>query len=149
LLQLLLTAHVRRVVLDSKSTVIDLGQRQRLFTGSARVGLTLTQRTCTHPGCDIPADQCQGDHAVPHSQGGPTDQANGSLVCGSHNRFKHRNKWRTRRADNGRPYNIRADGTMVLFVGESPPTFDTLEHDEQRQRGLAYLTQLRATWQAA
>ena len=149
LLQLLLTAHVRRVVLDSKSTVIDLGHRQRLFTGSSRVALTLTQRTCTHLGCDLPADHCQGDHAVPHTQGGPTNQANGALACGTHNRFKHRNGWRTRRADNGRPYNIRADGTIVLFVGESPPTFEHADADEQRQRGLAHLTQLRATWQAA
>jgi hypothetical protein len=149
LLQLLLTAHVRRVVLDSKSTVIDLGRRQRLFTGSSRIALGLTQRTCTHPGCDLPADQCQGDHNNPHSQGGPTDQANGALTCGTHNRFKHRNGWRTRRADNGRLYNIRADGTLVLFIGETPPTFEHADADEQRQRGLTHLNQLRATWQAA
>jgi hypothetical protein len=149
LLQLLLTAHVRRVVLDSKSTVIDLGRRQRLFTGSSRIALGLTQRTCTHPGCDLPADQCQADHATPHTEGGPTDQANGALTCGTHNRFKYRNGWRTRRADNGRPYNIRPDGTLVLFVGEPPPTFERADADEQRQRGLQHLNQLRANWQAA
>jgi hypothetical protein len=149
LLQLLLTAHVRRVVLDSKSTVIDLGERRRLFTGSARVGLTLTQRTCAHPGCNLPADTCQGDHATPHSAGGPTDQANGQLMCGSHNRFKHRNGWRTRRADNGQIISFRDDGTMVLHLGQAPPTFAAADAEDSRRAGLDYLANLRTSWQAA
>ncbi len=149
LLQLLLTAHVRRVVLDAKSTVIDLGERQRLFTGSARVALTLTQRTCGHAGCDIPADQCQGDHNDPHSAGGPTDQTNGQLICGSHNRFKHRSGWRTRRADNGQIVNFRADGTMVLHVGQPPPPFEHADAEARRRRAIEDLQNLRRSWQAA
>lgn len=147
LLQLLLDAHVRRVVLDSRGTVIDLGQRSRVFTGAARIALELGQRVCSHPGCDVDADCSQADHMRSHSDGGPTDQANGSLACGSHNRFKYRSRWRTRRADNGRIYSIRADGTLVLAVGQPPPTF---EHDELAERvraGSEFLERRRAQLQ--
>jgi hypothetical protein len=143
LIQALLTAQVRRVVLDARSTVIDLSERKRLFTGNARIAATLLERYCHHTGCEVPADNSQIDHNQSHSQGGPTDQHNAGPMCGPHNRFKYRNGWRTRRADNGRVYNIRSDGTLVLFVGERQPEF-TIEDDHDRQRaGLAYLETIR------
>ena len=91
----------------------------------------------------------QGDHNHPRSTGGATDQANGQLICGGHNRFKHRQRWRTRRADNGQIVNFRSDGTMVLHVGQPPPTFAAADADERRRHGLEYLENLRATWRAA
>ena len=54
LIQALLTAQVRRVVLDANSTVIDLGERKRLFTGNARIAATLLEQHCQHPGCEVP-----------------------------------------------------------------------------------------------
>src|SRR3954452_16433103 len=121
LIQALLTAQVRRVVLDSTSTVIDLGERKRLFTGNARIAATLLEQFCRHPGCEVPADRCEIDHNESHTAGGRTDQANAGPPCGPHNRHKYQYHWRTRRADNGRIYNIRSDGTLILFVGERPP----------------------------
>jgi hypothetical protein len=56
-----------------------------------------------------------------------------------HNRFKYANGWRTRRADNGRPCNLRGDGTIVLFAGERPPEFTDAgerEHLHHRLAGL-------------
>ena len=67
LIQALLTAQVRRVVLDANSTVIDLGERKRLFTGNARLAATLLQQHCQHPGCEVPADRCEIDHNQSHS----------------------------------------------------------------------------------
>jgi len=143
LIRALLTAHVRRVVLDARSTVIDFGERKRLFTGNARIAATLLERYCSHTGCEVAADRSQIDHEQSHTDGGRTDQANASPMCGPHNRFKYRNGWRTRRADNGRIYNIRSDGTLVLFVGERQPEF-TIEDDHQRrQTGLAHLESVR------
>src|SRR4051812_19527601 len=132
LIRALLTAQVRRVVLDANSTVIDLGERRRLFTGNARIAATLLEQFCRHPGCEVPADRCQIDHNESHSAGGRTDQANAGPECGPHNRHKYEHGWRTRRADNGRIYNIRSDGTLILFVGERPPPFTRAdEMDEQ------------------
>jgi len=143
LIQALLTAQVRRVVLDARSTVIDLGERKRLFTGNARLAATVLERYCAHAGCEIPADRSQIDHNESHADGGRTDQDNAAPVCGSHNRFKYRNSWRTRRADNGRIYNIRADGTLVLFVGERPPEFTQADDHDRIQTNLAQLEQIR------
>src|SRR3954470_20295933 len=123
LIRALLGGQVRRVVLDSNSTVIDLGERKRLFTGNARIAATLLQQFCQHPGCEIPADRCEIDHNESHSSGGRTDQVNAGPACGPHNRHKYQYHWRTRRADNWRAYNLRADGTLILFVGERPPPF--------------------------
>jgi 5-methylcytosine-specific restriction endonuclease McrA len=36
----------------------------------------------------VPAERCQIDHIVPHSQGGLTTQANGRCYCAVHNRQK-------------------------------------------------------------
>lgn len=142
LLLAVLTGWVRRVLIDRRSVVVDMSEKARCFTGSARIAATLLHDACIHPGCEVPADRCQVDHNDEHHAGGPTTQEKGQPICSPHNRFKHRARRRTRRADNGRLYNIRADGSVVLFVGESPPTFTD---DELRQRrGLEYLDGRRA-----
>lgn len=129
-LRALLTGHVRRVVLDSRGVVIDYGTKQRLFTGLARQAAMLLARTCEFPGCTMPADWSQVDHNHEWADGGRTDQDNGNIGCGHHNRTKHRRRWRTRRDQRGRAYTIRADGTIILPVGERPPD---LSIDEQTQ----------------
>jgi 5-methylcytosine-specific restriction endonuclease McrA len=48
----------------------------------------LRDRRCQHPGCRIPAHDCQVDHLVPHSKDGRTNQRNGRAACDHHNRFK-------------------------------------------------------------
>src|SRR3954471_5156500 len=121
LIRALLTAQIRRVVVDTSSTVIDLGERKRLFTGNARIAATMLERYCRHPGCEIAADRCQIDHNESHTAGGLTDQSNAAPECGPHNRHKYTHGWRTRRGDNGRPYTVRGDGTLILFAGERPP----------------------------
>ncbi|HSP04277.1 MAG TPA: DUF222 domain-containing protein [Acidimicrobiales bacterium] len=89
--------HVRRVVLDSAGNVIDLGRRQRLFTGSARDAAFLQALLrspgglgCLWPGCDGSGRCLQVDHRDPARQRGPTDVANSDAYCGFHNRIKER-----------------------------------------------------------
>jgi hypothetical protein len=134
-LRALLTGHVRRVVLDSRGVVIDYGTKQRLFTGLARQAAMLLMRTCEFPGCDMPAARSEVDHNIEWAQGGRTDQRNRNIGCAHHNRTKHRERWRTRRDRRGRAYTIRADGTIVLPVGERPPDLSVDEMTElARQR---------------
>ncbi len=90
-----LVGHVRRVVVDSASVVIDLGTRQRLFTGNARTAANLLVPRCTHPGCAVPVDQCDIDHMIEYHQGGATQPANADVRCNTHNRFKHHERLRT------------------------------------------------------
>ncbi|HSL59345.1 MAG TPA: DUF222 domain-containing protein, partial [Acidimicrobiales bacterium] len=86
--------HVRRVVVDAKGTVIDLGRKQRCFTGPARDAVLLNQSLnggpprCMWPGCDRAVRHLQIDHVEAWRAGGPTDTANGWPGCGFHNRLK-------------------------------------------------------------
>ncbi len=78
---------------------------------------------CDHPGCGLPAEVCEVDHSTEWHDDGCTDQVNAGVECGSHNRLKHRKRWRTRRDIHGRTHTIRADGTIMLPVGARPPVF--------------------------
>lgn len=141
-----LAGHVRRVVVDSERVVIDLGRRQRLFTGSARQAAKLLLRRCEHAGCELPADWCDVDHADEWDRDhGRTDQSNAAVLCRTHNNAKYRHRWRTRRARNGSSYTIRADGTVVLPVGARAPEFaHPADHDDGAEdpREVAHLAAL-------
>ncbi len=80
-------ALIERVVFDGPSRVIDIGHT-RTFQGALRRALEVRDRHCTHPGCDVPADRCQGDHVIAWSHDGPTTQDNGQLRCAYHNRWR-------------------------------------------------------------
>jgi len=104
--------HIRRVVLDSAGVVIDLGRRQRLFTGSARDAAMLSELRCYWLGCWIPASKCQIDHLHPARAGGRTDPGNGAPGCGRHNRVKEQGFHAWRDTD-GEWHLQRPDGTDV------------------------------------
>jgi hypothetical protein len=89
LLPLLAEADIERVVFDSPSEVIDVGKRQRFFTGALRHAIEIRDRQCTFPGCDVPAEFCEIDHKRPYADGGETTEANGRAHCGVHNRRRN------------------------------------------------------------
>jgi hypothetical protein len=82
-------AWIERVVFDTPSRVIDVGEARRLFSGATRRAIEIRDRECYHPFCEEPAERCQADHRQPWSQGGPTTEANGRLACGFHNRRRN------------------------------------------------------------
>ncbi len=97
-LPLLRWSDVARVVFDGPSRVLDVGVRQRLFTGATRVAVERRDQTCQHPSCDVPAERCQIDHIEPFDDGGLTVQANGRCFCAFHHRWHHlRQRERERR----------------------------------------------------
>ncbi len=103
-----LLGHVRRVVVDRAGAVIDLGTKQRLFTGSARDAAflqALLRRPgglrCLWLGCDAHGGCLQVDHREPATRGGPTDVRNSDAYCGFHNRIKERGFEPERTAEGG------------------------------------------------
>lgn len=128
-LRAVLAGTVRRIVLDGQGVPIDLGRSSRLFTGAAREAATLLVHHCDHAGCDLPEEFCEVDHITEWSDHGATDQINAAVDCGYHNRLKHRRRFSTRRATDGRRYTVRPDGTIVLAVGVRPPTFPSDRDD--------------------
>ena len=79
-------AVAERVVFDSPSRVIDVGVRRRLFTGATRRAIEVRDRECFHDSCEVPADQCEGDHDKPYRAGGLTTTDNGRPGGPFHNR---------------------------------------------------------------
>jgi hypothetical protein len=86
------SAWLERIVFDSPSRVIDVGVASRLFKGATRRAVEVRNQQCFHPTCDLPGDDCQIDHIVPWSAGGPTEQSNGRCACGFHNRDRQRRR---------------------------------------------------------
>ena len=111
------TGHVRRVVLDSAGVVVDMGRKQRLFTGAMRDAVLLSARRCTRGGCHVPAHACEADHVLPWSQAGPTNTRNGGPLCDHHNRWRTRG-YRTWRDEHGHWHHYRPDGTEIGWRAE-------------------------------
>jgi hypothetical protein len=108
-----LAGHVRRVVLDSASVVIDLGRKQRLFTGNARIAAHMGHPRCIWPGCEIPAARSQTDHLTPWNDNGTTSPRDGAPCCERHNLFKHNHGYTITRDHHGHFHTYRPDGTEV------------------------------------
>ena len=107
--------------MTSAGTVIDHGQRRRLYTGTIRDAVRHSAHRCSHPGCTIPATLAQIDHLDEYNgRGGQTDTTNGDPRCGTHNRLKNQG-YRTRRDNSGRIITYRPDGTPITPAGQSTP----------------------------
>jgi hypothetical protein len=95
-------AGVIPMVLGTKSEVLDLGRRSRVFSRAQRLAMTVRDRGCTVVGCDRAAAFCQGHHSVWWSRGGRTDLANGRLLCSRHHTLVHHPDYEHADAGNGR-----------------------------------------------
>ena len=60
-----LIGNIRNVVTDSTGRVIDLGRKQRLFTGAVREAVLLSGNRCCWPGCEQTGPFLQIDHLTP------------------------------------------------------------------------------------
>ena len=90
ILPLLRDADIERIVFDSPSRVLDVGERRRLFTGATRRAVEVRDRRCDIPTCTAPAQRCDVDHIVPYEAGGLTTQTNGRLRCPTHHNGRRR-----------------------------------------------------------
>jgi Domain of unknown function (DUF222) len=97
-------AHILPAVLDGDGQPLDLGRASRTFTPAQRRALGLRDGNgCAFPGCDRPLTWCDGHHIRHWIDGGPTDLANGVLLCGYHHTVIHRGDWVVGMAADGRP----------------------------------------------
>ncbi len=123
-LPILIPAEVERVVFEGPSRIIDLGRRQRFFTGGTRRAVEILHPTCTHPTCRVPSEFCDIDHVPDWEHGGRTDHDAGVPRCQPHHpkrrqRSKGRGSTRSprRRADPDDP-GSRSDGAGMGSTGE-------------------------------
>ena len=112
-----IVGHVRRIVVDGKGRVVDVGRKRRTFTKAARDGALIQSildglgGRCLWPGCG--RHRTQMDHTKEwHRHGGCSDLANSSIFCLIHNILKSHgyNAWRD---DHGIWHLTRPDGTEI------------------------------------
>ncbi len=97
-------AAILPAVMGGDSQLLDLGRRRRLFTGPVRQALVLRDKGCAFPPCDRPARWTDGHHIQHWADGGPTELANGVLLCGYHHRLIHQGEWTVKiNPGDGRP----------------------------------------------
>jgi hypothetical protein len=107
---------VTRILLDSESTVIDVGRAKRTISGPARKALNVRDRGCTWPGCERPASWTEGHHLVHWLHGGTNEQSNLALLCYRHHWMVHEGNWQIVRGDDGRMLTI----PPTVTFGPSP-----------------------------
>lgn len=88
--------------------------------------------TCRAPGCDRPAIECDLDHTIPYSDGGPTHASNLKCLCRLHHLLKTFWGWRDRQLPDGtviwtmpsgHTY-VTTPGSALLFPSLCAPTGD-------------------------
>jgi hypothetical protein len=89
---------IERLLCDC-SLSVNGSPRVRTFSPAKRRALMRKGRTCHFPGCDRPADWCDGHHVRHYREGGETVPSNGALVCHFHHRLVHEGGWRMERRD--------------------------------------------------
>ncbi|NNC80404.1 MAG: DUF222 domain-containing protein, partial [Acidimicrobiales bacterium] len=104
-------SRIRRVLVDAKSVIIDLGEA-RFFTGNAKHAIKLAHTHCAWAGCQVPSSKCEADHLVEHSKHGRTNPRNGAPLCGKHNRWKQKG-FHVYRDPTGTWHTQRPDGTII------------------------------------
>ena len=95
-------SHILPAILDGASEVLDLGKIRRLFSTAQFRALAVRDKGCTAEGCGMTSRVCHAHHDIPWSEGGPTDLANGRLLCPHHHRLIHDPRYETRPLAGGR-----------------------------------------------
>src|SRR5450759_2919805 len=109
-------ASVTRIVLDSKSVVIDVGRAKRTISGPARKALNVRDRGCTWPGCERPASWTSGHHLKHWIHGGTNEPGNLTLLCYRHHWMVHEGHWQIVRGEDGRIVTIPPKVTFGAMV---------------------------------
>ena len=85
-------AAIIPVVLGTDSEPLDVGTTSRLFTEAQRRALAIRDGGCIF-NCGAPPGWCEVAHLQPWSHDGPTDLANGALMCAFHHRRFDNDGW--------------------------------------------------------
>lgn len=112
--RVLCDCSISRVVLDAKGEPLDVGRSSPTWPVAIRKAITVRDRCCQWPGCEMPARWSDVHHVRPWEHGGSTSVANGVLLCRRHHTFLHAHRdWTFTFVDQVfRAY--RPDGTELL-----------------------------------
>ena len=111
--QMACEAEIIPIVLGGDGRALDIGRAARLATEPQRHALRAMHRTCIHPDCHVPFDDCRIHHIVPWDNNGPTDLSNLAPLCESckHHHLVHDGGWTLTMTPDRTATWTRPDGT--------------------------------------
>jgi hypothetical protein len=89
-------AAIHRVITDGLGSILDYGRSTRTIPPAVYTSLVLRDWGCRFPGCDRPAEWCEGHHIWHWEDGGPTNLGNLVLLCSKHHHVVHLKGWHIR-----------------------------------------------------
>ncbi len=92
-LQTCCDASVTRILTAGPSLTLDIGRETRVVSPQLRKAVTVRDRTCRFPGCDMPARFTDVHHIWHWTRGGPTNRENCCLLCRQHHTLIHKGRW--------------------------------------------------------
>jgi hypothetical protein len=117
-----LVAHsaIGRIIATAAGVPMDLGQRVRFFTRNQRRALRFRDGTCVWPGCDLPGDWSDADHALDYGKQGRTAVTNGRFLCRRHHHMRDRG-WQVDYDPNTRACTVTSALGITWHSGPDPP----------------------------
>ncbi|MEA1902775.1 MAG: DUF222 domain-containing protein [Actinomycetota bacterium] len=113
-------AEHQYVVIDDTGDVTGSGVIRRRPNRAQRRRIQSRNPTCTAPGCRMPAKDCDIDHTVAYSEGGPTTDCNLAPLCRYHHRAKHLAPWKVEKMPDGTFLWTSKHGHTYITSGRSP-----------------------------
>ena len=77
------------IVMGGQSRILDLGTKERFFPEYMRKAILAIYGGCIFPGCTVPPEHCEIDHAEPSGTGGSTKVNDGRPFCSNHHHARH------------------------------------------------------------
>jgi hypothetical protein len=136
-------AQWRFTTVDSDGRTVAEGRLRYRPNIAQRRFVEARDRTCTAPGCRMPAVRCELDHVRSWASSGPTTIDNLTALCKRHHTAKHKGGHRIRRSPDGLEWiTPRGRRYTVVPTGVLPPS--SLERTlEQLARAENIMSQLR------
>jgi hypothetical protein len=114
-------AEWRWTLVDPDTGVpIDGGTTRRRPTTAQRRRVQTRNRTCVHPGCRMPAVDCDLDHCIPWAERQLTSVHNLAPLCRHHHVIRHKAGWSYRPLRNGDYQFTTPLGHTYTTSGRSP-----------------------------
>lgn len=129
------------IVDDDKWESLAVGRAKRSATLLQKIALIASELCCSHPGCDVPANQCDAHHLYAWSYGGATDINNLTLLCRAHHsdnndrRNFYNNMGHAQRDPRSGRVGFARPGSLVVEYNESDAARKSSVSKLRRTRG--------------
>ncbi len=111
---------VGRIIATAAGLPLDVGRQIRFFTRAQKRAIRFRDDTCVWPGCHLPGNWCDVDHAIEAARGGATNLDLGRYLCHRHHHLRHKG-WEVDYDVHRRSTTITSPLGITYHDGPDPP----------------------------